>query len=316
MRRPAPVSVRRIAALVALATLAGPACFIEVPERSSLRQGAVGDALAGAVPSTDANGEPGADARVGTGPPVHAADGRVDPMGPPGPPDAAPEPEPDRGLVEPGGADFGLPPAPRPPRVTLRLLRGAHPLGCGPHDVGLAWETADVVACVLTNSRPGAVPEPIDALPGGQKEVPAVSGRVTFRIDCTGDDGRTAHDEVEVRPLTNLGATLTLPNRVQIRAEQTSCAREHDQAVLPDDDGNGFVEDTEPSAAQICLCAGYTVVEAGSKTTKCYAHPEDKVIGHWSAADDDWRIVEAAPGDRCFENLTCSGPVEYCDERY
>lgn len=318
MLRSAPVSIRRIAALAALAALAGPACFIEVPERASLQRNDQGDALAGAVPSTDAAGDTPADGRVGAGPPVHAGDGRVDPVGPPGPPDLGPEPapEPDHGLVDPDGADFAVPPGPRAPLVRLELVRSAHPLGCGPHDVGLAWETSNVSGCVLTSSQRGAPPRPVEALPSGQTEIQAVSGRVTFYIDCTGEDGGTAHAEVEVRPLTNLGETLTLPNRVQIRSEQVRCARGHRQAMLPETDGDGFVMDTEPSAAQICRCAGYGTVDVTSAATRCYAHAMGKVLGRWAAADDDWHIVDAGKDDRCFDEITCSAPVEYCDERY
>jgi hypothetical protein len=314
MLRPVPVSIRRIAALAALATLAGPACFIEVPQRDSLRRDDLGDALAGAVPSTDATAGSPADGRVGAGPPIHAGDGRVDPVGPPGPPDAAPDP--DRGLVDPEGADFAVPPGPRAPQVRLQLVRGAHPLGCGPHDVGLTWETTNVATCELTTSQPGAVPRPIDALPSGQTEIPAVSGRVTFFIECAGVDGGTTRAEVEVRPLTNLSDTLTLPNRVQIRSEQVRCARSHRQAMLPEEDGNGFVMNTDPSAAQICLCAGYAVVDLVSEATKCYAHAMDKVLGRWEAADAAWHIAPAGMREGCWEEITCSAPVEFCDERY
>ena len=312
MRRPASVPMHRLAALVALAAFAGPACFIELPERFPAEDGR--DALAGsAVP-----GGGSADGRVATGPPTRAGDGRVDPLGPPGPRDAAPEPAPapDHGLVDPVETDFALPPAPRAPRVSLQLVRGAHPLGCGPHDVGLAWDTTAVASCTLTTSQRGDIPRPIDALPSGQADLPAVSGRVTISIDCTGVEGGLAHDEVEVRPLANLDEIRTIPTRLQIREEQVRCARRQGHAVLPQEDANGYVMNTAASAEQICRCAGYGIVDATSEATKCYAHVTGKALGQWVAADDDWHIAPAAMREGCFEEIRCSAPVEYCDERY
>ena len=281
-----------------------------------------GDAAFGQVP-LGGDGASGLDGRVGTGPPPPpgtAPEGGSPSQPPPGPRDGGrPDPEdggrpaPDFGLA-PEPAEMGAPPPPRPPRARLDLVRGASPVGCRPHDIGLTWDTAAVAQCTLTKAPGGEIWD-VAPLPNGSTEWPAVPGDAVFTLDCRGDDGTSVEAQVAVRPVTGLAESRFFADRHAVREEQRRCAAALQETRLPDDADRAFVEDDDPSAARICLCAGYTEATARSISTHCFARGDGRLLGRWVASEQDWLVESAAEHARCIQDLTCGAPVMYCADR-
>ncbi|MFZ4738012.1 MAG: hypothetical protein ACOYM9_18795 [Bradymonadia bacterium] len=208
------------------------------------------------------------------------------------------------------------------PRAALRIVGGDTPLGCGPHDIALAWETAGLSRCDLRAVPPvfslNNVP-----LPQVQVDVAGVLGRVEFTLECTTAEGVPLRAGVTLNPLTGLPPTRELANRSVVRAEQRRCASVKGQTLVPDSGDEGFVFRNAASATQVCRCLGYGVADQFDphpeyEHRRCFDSPRSKVMGDWRADGIDGQWFNAGARDRndCIGLLRCAQPVEFCADRY
>jgi hypothetical protein len=285
-----------------------------------------GDGAGGSVGGAVADGEPGAthDARVlvppdstdlGVGPRADTADDLGRPL-------------PDFEVVtfHDVAVDDAAPPPDAAvfvePRAALRIVGGDTPVGCGAHDIALAWETAGLSRCDLRAVPPVFSLDDLP-LPRAQVDVAGVLGRVDFTLECTTADGVPLRAGVTLNPLTGLPPNVELANRWAVRAEQRRCASVKGQTLVPESGDEGFVYRNAASATQTCRCLGYGVAEQFDPhperpDRRCFYSPRNNVMCDWraDAVDGQWFNEGARDRNDCIGLLRCAQPVAFCADRY
>ena len=211
---------------------------------------------------------------------------------------------------------------PEGPHAALRIEGGATPVGCGAHDIGLVWETFRVSRCDLRTVPPVFSLDDLP-LPRARVEVDGVLGQVEFILECTTADGTPLRAGATLRPLTGLPPALELADRHAVRAEQRRCASAKGQTLVRESDGEGFVYGNAASANQSCRCLGYGPAqrfdpheEDGEQ--RCFGAPDNNTVGDWRAdgVDGQWFNEPAENRNDCIGRLRCTGPVDFCADRY